>query len=72
MKSVKKKRSLRPYRVGQDLEIALAQRALRSALEHAKNADCPALAEKIRSALKSADGANRHVMRRWMAGGGES
>lgn len=43
-----------------------AIRYLKSARDQATDAGCPKVATKIKSALKSADGARRHMERRLM------
>jgi hypothetical protein len=49
-------------RQAQSLDFAIAK--LKDALASAKNADCPSLCRKIRSAIKSAGGAARHMSHR--------
>ncbi|MDF2621786.1 MAG: hypothetical protein K0S00_4445 [Xanthobacteraceae bacterium] len=55
---------LRPATNEQRIRAKAAEFRLRAALEDAEAADCPKLAHSIRSALKSADGARRHMERR--------
>lgn len=43
-----------------------ARTGLNSALHYAKTANCPSLVRKIRSALKSQEGAVRHMRHRLM------
>ena len=50
-----------------DLKIAIAK--LKDARDHLKKAGCPSTLRKVRSALKSAEGAGRHMARRLSAGG---
>jgi hypothetical protein len=45
-------------------QILVAIDALRIALRELKGADCPKTAIKVRAALKSADGARRHLEHR--------
>ncbi len=49
-----------------DLDVVVAR--LRDARDYANRADCPATLKKIRSALKSAEGAQRHMARRLSEG----
>lgn len=58
-------RKLREYKIGQKYELEDAIARLKLALESAKSADCPQLTKKIRSAIKSAEGAMRHIERRF-------
>lgn len=44
-------------------EIEIAEAKLRSALQMLKRAGCPKSADKVRSAIKSVDGALRHAKR---------
>ncbi len=55
---------LRPATNEQRIRAKAAEFRLRAALEDAEAADCPKLIQSIRSALKSADGARRHMERR--------
>ncbi|WP_428031527.1 hypothetical protein [Ancylobacter sp.] len=55
---------LRPATSEQRSRAAAAAFRLRAALEDAEAADCPKLAQSIRRAIKSADGARRHIERR--------
>ena len=57
-------RRLRPPPVMAEHDLGCAIGALHLARDHAIAADCPALAGAIRRALKSADGARRHLDRR--------
>lgn len=57
---------LRPATNYQRHDLARALSFLKLAREAAKDADCPSLVRKIRSSLKSADGARRHLDRRLM------
>lgn len=56
----------RPRHANRRHEVALsfALQYLKAARDSAKRADCPALLRKIRSAIKSAGGAQRHMSRR--------
>lgn len=55
---------LRPATVADAQTLKNAIIALKAARTLAKSADCPKLTAKIRSALKSAGGAWRHIERR--------
>ena len=55
---------LRPAHVGQQRDLEHALDCLKSAREYAKSAGCPLLVRKVRSAIKSAGGAGRHMRRR--------
>ncbi len=55
---------LRPATNEQRIRAKAAEFRLRAALEDAEAADCPKLAHRIRRAIKSADGARRHIERR--------
>lgn len=55
---------LRPATSKHRSAVRAAQYRLRAALDDAKEADCPKLIQSIRRAIKSADGAFRHVERR--------
>lgn len=49
-----------------DHDLGIAIENLKTALHFAKRADCPKLADKIRSAIKSAGGAERNMRGRLM------
>lgn len=55
---------LRPMTETQSEALNAARRILKVALGLLKNADCPASADAVRRAIKSADGARRHADRR--------
>lgn len=55
---------LRPATEEQRLDVEHAVQSLKDALDHARRADAPRLIAKIVSALKSANGAERHLLRR--------
>jgi hypothetical protein len=57
-------RTLAPAKPETLCDIDVARNALRIALDCAREAGTPKLAAKIQSALKSADGAQRHARRR--------
>lgn len=57
-------RSLRPAPADAGIRISAALMALRVARNNAARADCPQTLKKIRAALKSAEGAKRHLARR--------
>lgn len=57
-------RQLRPATADQRARVTAVLIRLRAAREDAKAAGCPQLLDAIRHALKSADGARRHVQRR--------
>jgi hypothetical protein len=57
---------LRPGNNYQRHELNRAITFLKLARDAAKDAGCPSLLKKIRSGLKSADGARRHFDRRLM------
>ncbi len=62
--SRKATRGLREYEPFQMNALASALSYLKDAREEAIFADCPSLLKKIRSAIKSAEGAKRHMERR--------
>lgn len=55
---------IRPATGEQCIRARAAAFRLRAALEDAEAADCPKLILSIRRAIKSADGARRHIERR--------
>lgn len=57
-------KTLRPATQQQREAISWSIDHLKAALTNARIADSPRLEEKILSALKSADGASRHLQRR--------
>lgn len=57
-------RKPRPMTRAQLIDLRTVEPLLQSALKLASNAECPALVEKIRSALASYGGAMRHAARR--------
>lgn len=57
---------LRPATNYQRHELSRALTFLKLAREAAAAADCPSLLKKIRSGIKSAGGAERHIERRLM------
>lgn len=57
-------RTIKPATWDQAANVEMALADLRSARARLKAADCPQAARKVRSALKSADGALRHVRHR--------
>lgn len=63
-------RRVRPATMRQSIDLQLVIAQLKDARDHARRADCPSTTRKIRSALKSAEGAQRHMARRLAAGGG--
>ena len=52
----------------QAIELQIAIGKLKDARDHLKKAGCPSTLRKVRSALKSAEGAERHMARRLAAG----
>ena len=60
----KRFRRLRPAGARTLEDIRVAYGHLRSALDYLRRAGCPASAKKVRSALKSTEGAHRHAQRR--------
>jgi len=60
-------KKLAPVNITQPASLERAIENLRMARAHARNAGAPRLLAKINSALKSADGARRHLWRRRMA-----
>lgn len=57
-------RSLRPAPPDAPVHMTATLAALRRARDNAARADCPQTLKKIRAALKSAEGAKRHLARR--------
>lgn len=57
-------RKVRPATQRQGVDLAIVLERLRDARDLAKQAECPSTLKKIRSALKSAEGAQRHMTRR--------
>lgn len=55
---------LRPATANDVAEVRYAVSLLREARDLLVSADCPQAARKVRRALKSAEGAERHVLRR--------
>ena len=64
-------RTLRPATLETGLHLENMVLCLQAARQHARAAGCPATLRKIRSALKSAEGARRHLGRRIEAGNGK-
>lgn len=60
-------RKVRPASQRQAVDLMVVLERLRDARDHAKRADCPSTLRRIRSALKSAEGAQRHMARRLSA-----
>ena len=58
------RRRLRPATQEQHVDLKEAVSALRTARDRMRGADCPNALRKIRGALKSAEGAERHMRRR--------
>ena len=61
-------RKPRPATQRQSIDLQVAVARLKDARDHARRAECPATLKKIRSALKSAEGAGRHMARRLSEG----
>jgi hypothetical protein len=61
-------RAIRPAKPDHGVHLDQVMRCLKAARHHATLAECPATARKIRSAIKSAEGAKRHLARRIDAG----
>ncbi len=57
-------RKIRPATIVEVGYVSSARCSLQEALQYLKLADCPQAAKAVRHALKSADGAYRHVWRR--------
>ncbi|MEQ9135740.1 MAG: hypothetical protein RLO51_11065 [Thalassobaculum sp.] len=62
------RRRLRPATPDQQSQLHAALTALQTARDKIRGADCPNTLKKIRRALKSAEGAERHMRRRVAAG----
>ena len=65
-------RTLRSATLETGLHLENMMLCLQAARRHARAAGCPATLRKIRSALKSAEGARRHLARRIEAGNGNA
>ncbi len=61
-------RSIRPATERQSIDLHIVVGKLKDARDHARRAGCPSTLKKIRSALKSAEGAERHMARRLSGG----
>ena len=61
-------RGIRPATERQSIALQIAIERLRDARDHAMHADCPLTLKKVRAALKSAEGARRHMARRLLEG----
>lgn len=61
-------RTLRPATPAAHAHLKTTLTALRTARASAAKAECPQTLKKIRSALKSAEGAERHMTRRLGSG----
>lgn len=61
---------LKPATPDNAIQLDNALAALRKSLVWCKGADCPQTANAIRRAIKSAEGAKRHMYRRVSAGEG--
>lgn len=59
---------VRPAQPRDEQSLLMATRQMQDALFFARKAGCPSLAKKIGSALKSAEGARRHMRRRLARG----
>lgn len=57
-------RRLRPATPEHQAQLLAALAALQTARDQIRGADCPNTLKKIRRALKSAEGAQRHMRRR--------
>jgi predicted nucleic acid-binding Zn-ribbon protein len=62
--SPRKARTPTPTTARTETQVALVIAYLKNARDNAKAAACPQTVKKIRSALKSAEGARRHMERR--------
>jgi hypothetical protein len=60
-------RSIRPAKPDDGVHLEQVVLCLKVARHHAKIAECPATLRKIRSAIKSAEGAQRHLVTRIVA-----
>jgi predicted nucleic acid-binding Zn-ribbon protein len=60
--------SLQPGVPRTEIELYIALELLRNARERVRAANCPRTLQKIRSAIKSAEGAARHLRRRQALG----
>ncbi len=60
----RKGRPVRPANLRQAVDLQIVLERLRDARDKAQQAQCPATLKKILSALKSAEGAQRHMARR--------
>jgi predicted nucleic acid-binding Zn-ribbon protein len=65
--SPKNGRRIRPATQRQSIDLQIVVARLKDAREYAKRSGCPSTLKKIRSALKSAEGAQRHMIRRLSA-----
>lgn len=63
-------RQLAPATARHEINLGIAIARLKDARDYAKLAQCPATLKKIRSAIKSAEGARRHMSRRRAHQGG--
>jgi hypothetical protein len=57
-------RTIRPAKPDDGTHLEQVMLCLKVARHHARLAECPATLRKIRSAIKSAEGAKRHMARR--------
>ena len=62
-------RTIRPAKPDDGVHLEQVVLCLKVARHHARLAKCPATLRKIRSAIKSAEGAKRHMARRFDVGG---
>jgi hypothetical protein len=65
--SPKSERRIRPATERQSIDLQIVVARLKDARDYAKRADCSGSLKKIRSALKSAEGAQRHMIHRLSA-----
>jgi len=57
-------RTIKPATPQQEIYLVMAINLLRTAMDHAQKADAPRAVAAIRRALKSAEGAQRHMRHR--------
>jgi uncharacterized FAD-dependent dehydrogenase len=62
------RRSVSPDPPRAQIELRIALELLRNARDHIGRAKCPSTLKKIRSAIKSAEGARRHLKQRVATG----